>query len=189
MPFESTITFRDMEPSEALRARIEQRVERLQRLHPHLGSCRVTVATEKLHQHQGHRFHVRIDVTAPPGHEVVVDHEPAQRQTHEDAFVAVRDAFDAMDRRIEDLARVQRGDVKTHVDEPHGTVVEIDMQAGHGRIESSDGRSIYFHRNAVSGERFESLHPGSPVRFVEEGGEQGPQASSVVPLGRHRPAM
>ena len=155
MAFESTITFRDMEPSEALRARIEQRVERLQRLHPHLSSCRVSVATEKLHQHQGHRFHVRIDVTAPPGHDVVVDHEPPQRQVHEDAFVAVRDAFDAMDRRIE----------------------------------TSDGRSIYFHRNAVSGERFESLRPGSTVRFVEESGEQGPQASSVVPLGRHRPAM
>ncbi len=113
MQAEPSIVFRGMEPSAALRQRIEQRIQRLQHLHPHLMSCRVTVEPHGLHQHQGHHFHVRVDVTAP-GHELVVDREPAAHQQHEDPFVAVRDAFDAMERRVEDLARIERGDVKTH---------------------------------------------------------------------------
>ena len=113
MQAEPRIVFRGMEPSAALRERIEQRIEHLQHLHPHLMSCRVTVEPHRLHQRQGHHFQVRVDVTAP-GHELVVDREPAAHQQHEDPFVAVRDAFDAMERRVEDLARIERGDVKIH---------------------------------------------------------------------------
>lgn len=113
MQIEPKIVFRGTEPSAALRQRIEQRIERLEQMHPHVTSCRVSVEPHKLHQHQGHHFHVRVDVTVP-GHELVVNREPLAHQEHEDPFVAVRDAFDAMDRQLEDLARVQRGDVKTH---------------------------------------------------------------------------
>ncbi len=184
MRLQPMITFHDVDPSPALQQRIEQRIARLDRLHPNLTACRVAVELERLHGRQGHRYRVRVDVTAP-GHEVLAGREPREHRAHEDAFVAVRDAFDAVERRIEDLAREQRGDVKTHQPEAHGTVAEIDPVAGRGRIETRDGRSIYFHRNSVGGERFDTLHPGSAVRFVEEAGEDGPQASTVVPLGHH----
>ena len=36
----------------------------------------------------------------------------ANRAHHEDAYVALRDAFDAAKRQLEEIARVQRGDVK-----------------------------------------------------------------------------
>jgi cold shock CspA family protein len=32
---------------------------------------------------------------------------------------------------------------------------------------------------------FDRLEIGSEVRFSEEAGEQGPQASSVMPVGKH----
>jgi ribosome-associated translation inhibitor RaiA len=44
-----------------------------------------------------------------PGAELVANH--AQ---HEDIYVAVRDAFQAITRQLEDHARRLRGDVKTH---------------------------------------------------------------------------
>ena len=76
-------------------------------------SCRVVVEIPHKHKHKGDIFHVKIDITVPQG-EVVVSKEPGQNQAHEDVYVAIRDAFDAVRRRLEDYARKQRGDVKTH---------------------------------------------------------------------------
>ena len=57
--------------------------------------------------------------------------------------------------------------------------------ADYGRIETPDNRVIYFHRNSVLNDGFEKLDVGSEVRFVEEMGDSGPQASTVTPVGKH----
>ncbi len=186
MQIEPSVTFLNVEASDALQSKIQQRIEHLDRLFPNLTGCRVRVARDDTHRHQGHLYHVRIDVTAP-GHELVVDPAAAQDRGHEDPYVALRDAFDAMQRRVQDLARTMRGDVKTHVPPAHGHVVEIDTAAGRGRIVAADGSSLYFTRNAVLGERFGQLRVGSEVRFAEQPGDDGPQASSVAPIGHHHP--
>jgi cold shock CspA family protein len=54
-----------------------------------------------------------------------------------------------------------------------------------GRIRSADGRYVYFHRNSVINADFESLQEGDEVRFDEEAGDEGPQASTVRVIGRH----
>jgi cold shock CspA family protein len=46
-------------------------------------------------------------------------------------------------------------------------------------IETADGCEVYFHCNSVLDDAFEHLTVGSEVRFVEEMGEKGPQATSV----------
>jgi len=58
-------------------------------------------------------------------------------------------------------------------------------EADYGRIETPDNRVIYFHRNSVLNDGFDKLDIGSEVRFVEEMGERGPQASTVTPVGKH----
>ena len=186
MQIEPSITFVNVEPSTALQSRIRARIARLDRLFPNLTGCRVTVARDDSHHRQGRHYRVRIDVRAP-GHELVVDHAPPQRDTTQDPYVALRDAFDAMDRRVQDLARRMRGDVKTHALPAHGRVSEIDAASGRGRILAADGSAVYFHRNAVLGERFAELRIGSEVRFHPESGDDGPQASSVAPIGHHHP--
>lgn len=110
---EPHITFRNMHPSEAVEAAVRDRVARLDRLFPNLTSCRVMIEEHHRHHQQGNLFHVRVDVTAP-GHELVSGRESDANHAHEDIYVAVRDAFDAMDRQVENLAQVMRGDVKTH---------------------------------------------------------------------------
>jgi len=101
------ITFRGMETSAALEAAIRDRAGKLDRFHPHVMSCRVVVEEEARHKSQGKQFVVRLDIKVS-GAEVAVNHDRS-----EDAFVAVRDAFDAARRKLEDLARRQRGDVKS----------------------------------------------------------------------------
>ncbi|UJP05688.1 MAG: ribosome-associated translation inhibitor RaiA [Nitrosomonas sp.] len=104
------ITMRDIPHSDALENHIREKAEKLERFHPHLTSCRVVIEQPHKHHHQGRNYEVHVDLTAP-GSELVVD-----RATHEDIYVAVRDAFDAAARQLEDYARRQRGDIKTHSD-------------------------------------------------------------------------
>jgi ribosomal subunit interface protein len=108
------ITIRNMQHSDALEAHIREKIERLAGFHPRITSCRVTVEESGKHRHQGRQFQVRIDVRVPQ-HEIV-----ATRDRDEDVYVALREAFDATKRQLEDVVREQRGDVKRHELAPPG---------------------------------------------------------------------
>ncbi len=174
------ITFRGIPKSEAVEARIREKVSKLERFHSHIMSCRVAVESEHQHHHQGNQYHIRIDITTPRK-ELVTSREHHDNKTHEDVYVAIRDAFDAATRQLEDYARVQRGAVKTHDLQSTGTVVRLLPNKNHGFIEAADGREIYFHRNSVVGEGFDSLAVGDEIRYVEEEDDLGPQASIIYP--------
>ena len=179
------ITFRDMEPSEAVEARIREKAAKLDHFFDHVMACRVMVESPHGHHHQGRLYHVRIDVTVPDG-ELLVTHEHHHKDhSHEDVYVAIRDAFDAMKRQLEDYARKRRGKVKKHESQAHGLVESLHPAEDYGRIETPDERLIYFHRNSVLDDAFDKLHVGSEVRFAEEIGEHGPQASTVTLVGKH----
>lgn len=108
------ITFRHMEPSPALEARIREKAEKLDRFYEHVMALRVAVEAPHEHKSQGRLFHVRIDMTVPGGELVVSKGHHHQSQAHEDVYVALRDAFDVAKRRLEEYSRQQRGDVKSH---------------------------------------------------------------------------
>lgn len=178
------ITFRNMDPSAAVEAEVREKADKLDQFFEHIMRCHVVVELHHKHHHQGNLYHVRIDITVP-GHEIVVSREPRDHHAHEDVYVAVRDAFDAAKRQLEDYSRTLRGDVKSHEVPAHGTISELVPMNDHGRIRTPDGRSIYFHRNSVINADFDSLQEGDEVRFDEEMGDQGPQASTVRVIGRH----
>jgi ribosomal subunit interface protein len=178
------ITFRNMDRSEAVEADVREKSEKLDQFFQHIMHCKVVVEAHHKHHHKGNIYHVRIDVTVP-GHELVVSREPKEHHAHEDVYVAVRDAFDAMKRQLEDYSRQLRGDVKIHEVAPHGVISELVPMEDYGRIQSADNRSIYFHRNSVINADFDSLSEGDPVRFDEETGDEGPQASTVRVIGKH----
>jgi cold shock CspA family protein len=172
------ITFRHMEPSPALEGRIRELATRLDRFSEHIMRCRVVVEPLPGHSHQGALHDIRIDITLPD-EEIAIRHAHLSDQAHEDPYVALRDAFRAARRKLEDYERKHRLDVKTHAEPAEGRVCELDAARDGGRIETDDGRLIYFHRNSVLGGRFQDLTTGSRVRFVEEAGDRGPQASTV----------
>ncbi|HEV2228202.1 MAG TPA: HPF/RaiA family ribosome-associated protein [Steroidobacteraceae bacterium] len=172
------ITFRHMDPSPALEARIRELATRLDRFSEHIMRCRVVVEPLPRHSHQGALHDIRIDITLPDD-EIAIRRAHPGDHAHEDPYVALRDAFHAARRKLEDYERKHRLDVKSHVAPAEGRICELDAARDGGRIETDDGRLIYFHRNSVLGGRFQDLTTGTKVRFVEEAGDLGPQASTV----------
>jgi len=172
------ITVRDMLHSEALEAHIRERVAKLEAFHDRITTCRVTVQQQARHQHQGRPFCVRVDVRVP-GREIV-----ANRDHHEDVYVALRDAFDAVKRQLEETVRVQRGEVKAHAASDHGEIVRLYPDEGMGFIRTPDGRELYFSRDNVVYPDFRELGVGAQVQFIEEMAAEGPQAKRVS-VGKH----
>ena len=107
------ITFRHMGPSPALEERIRARVAELEQFFARIVSCHVTVECRHQRQHQGKLFDIGIALTLP-GCELVVNRDTGLNHAHEDAYVAVRDAFDAVRRQLEDYARRGRGAEQLH---------------------------------------------------------------------------
>lgn len=171
--------------SDALRTRIEHEVEKLERVENRIIGCRVAIkGRSKRHQH-GDLYGVRLQISIPGARDIVVDRNPDADHAHEDPYVAVRDAFKAARRRLQDRGRRLEGKVKAHDAPPHGRVARIFPDEGYGFIATSDGREIYFHQNALVNDGFRHLEPGAEVRFVEVEGEKGPQASTVHRLGKN----
>lgn len=183
IPFE--ITFEGMDPSDAVRARIEKEIGRLERFHDRITSCRVAVKAPGKHKRHGGLFEVRIYLVIPGGGEVSVRRNPASDHAHEDIYVAIRDAFAAARRQLQDTDRKMEGTVKTHEAPPQGRIARLFHYEGYGFIETPEGDEVYFHRNSVDGEKFEKLQVGQKVRFTTELGEKGLQASIVHPAGNN----
>lgn len=172
------ITMRDIPHSDALDAHIRDKAAKLEEFHPRITSCRVSVEELRKHHRQGRHFQVRIDIRIP-GKELV-----ANRDHHEDVYVALRDAFDAAKRQLEDAAREMRGDVKQHELPRHGRVARLIAEEDYGFIVDSDGRELYFSRENVVQPDFDRLAPGVQVQFIEEMANEGPQAKRVT-VGKH----
>lgn len=178
------ITFRDMPPSEAVENKIREKAAKLDKFFDRIMACRVSVEAPHAHQNKGKLFHIRIDITVPNG-EIVVSRDNHDDHAHEDIYVAIRDAFNAAQRQLQEYAAKIRRDIKSHDVPPHGRVMALFPEMEYGTIQTPDGREIYFHKNSVLSSEFERLEVGREVRFVEEAGDEGPQASTVQVVGKH----
>lgn len=196
------ITFRNMPPSEAIENNIREKTAKLESFHNRIMNCRVVVEAPHRHHHKGKVYQVRVDLIVP-GDELVINralqrlaatkinvsavsekelaesHEPSKHAAHEDVYVAIRDAFNAAGRKLQDYARRQSGVVKVHEPVAHAQVSKLFPQEGYGFLETAEGREIYFHGNSVLQPGFDRLKVGAEVHFAEEQGEKGPQASTV----------
>ncbi|MCC6468912.1 MAG: HPF/RaiA family ribosome-associated protein [Alphaproteobacteria bacterium] len=180
------IIFRNAERSDAVESAVRERAEGLARLHDRLQHCRVVIEMTHRRMPKGREYRARIDLKLP-GKNLVVGRASAAAQSHPDVYVAIRHAFDAAQRRLQDFSRRRRGDVKSHEAPPHGQVARLFPAEGYGFIRMSDGQEVYFHRNAVVNEGFDRLAVGAEVRVSVHDGEsdKGSQAGTVKPLGRH----
>jgi len=97
------IDYQNVEASEFITARIAERADRLEHLSQRITSCRVVVEAPHRHHHKGVQYHVRI-LLRLPGEEIIVSHDPGDDRAHDDVYVAIRDAFDAAERRLKDHA-------------------------------------------------------------------------------------
>jgi ribosomal subunit interface protein len=100
------VTFRDMPVSDAVEAACWQEAEKLERYCDRITSCRIVVARSNHRRQKGNHYEIRVGVTVP-GREIVVTREPPQHDD-EEILVAIREAFDAARRRLEDHVRKLR---------------------------------------------------------------------------------
>ncbi len=167
------ISTRDVTLSPQIEGELRKRADKLERHYNRITSCRIALERPTgNHHHDGGPYRVRVDVTVP-GSELVADKQA------EEIFIAIRDAFDAAERQLEDFVDRRRDFLKPPSVSPEGEVIRLFSEEGFGFLTASDGREIYFHRNAVDAQGFDKLAVGSRVRFAEEQGLEGPQASTV----------
>lgn len=172
------LTFRDVLKTDAVERLVREQAKKLEKFCDHIISCRVAIERPQQHQQLGSAFRVRIDLTVPPGHEIVAIRDPVDHDLHDDLQTVIISAFKVARRQLQELVERQRRDVKTH-EEPRALIVRLFRDQGYGFLKTLDGREIYFHRNSVLHGDFERLEAGTEVRFEEAMGENGPQATTV----------
>jgi cold shock CspA family protein/ribosome-associated translation inhibitor RaiA len=199
------ITFRNMKSSPTVEEWIREEAHKLETFYNSIMGCRVAVEVPHRHRVKGSLYHIRIDLTLPGG-ELVIKREASLSDRarrggerairkhlevetpHKNLRLAINDAFKAAGRRLQDYARRQRGNVKTHEPPSLARVRKIFPEEGYGFLVTPDGREVYFHKDSVLNRTFRKLKVGAEVSFVEEDGEKGLQASTVRITGRRRPA-
>ncbi|HXV83987.1 MAG TPA: HPF/RaiA family ribosome-associated protein [Candidatus Binatia bacterium] len=174
------LTFRNVRKDPQIEALIQRQVAKLETICPHMVSCRVSVEKPQEHQRSGNPFRVRIKLTVPPEHELTAVRNAGEGDLHEPLPAVVRRAFQAARQQLKKLVAKQQQRVKIHSDQQvGGFIARLFPDQGYGFIENLEGREIYFHRNSLTGNEFDALEVGTGVRWTEQEGEKGPQASSV----------
>ena len=97
------IAFQGCEPSDPVRASIEHEFKRLKTHDHHITSGRVTVIGPGDHHRHGASFQIHILLTMPPYENIVVSQSPSDDERHQHIEVAVKDAFAAALRQVDDL--------------------------------------------------------------------------------------
>ena len=113
MQTQPQVSFNDVPVDEQVRAAALEHVAQLERLSDRITGCHVVIAQPHRHHREGRLYSVRVDVVVPGG-EIVVNRDQHLDHAHEDVFVALRDAFAAARRRLEDHVRRMRGEEKRH---------------------------------------------------------------------------
>ncbi len=181
------VSWRHVPPSETLEERIREKAAKLERFDPRLTGCAVTLEAPGHHHRQmGSQYRVRIELSVR-GERLIVGRDPKETTGHADLYAAVDAAFREARRQLQDHVHRLRHEVKTHAAPSRAVVARLFPEDGYGFLETREGREFYFHEHSVLDGAFPRLSVGAVVRFAEEPGEKGPQASTVALVRRRRP--
>lgn len=179
---EPQIRFRGMEPLPSVEVLVRERTDHLARIHDRITFCNVVVEAQHRRSRKHKVYQVVVDV-AVPGHTIVVGKNLEENRGHEDVYVAVRESFDAAERRLEDVVRLMnRHHVRPHPETLHGTVARLMSDDSFGFIQTEDGREFFFRREDMASDSdWQKLEVDTQVHFREHEGEKGPYATAVSP--------
>jgi ribosomal subunit interface protein len=96
---DTQVLFRNIDHSPAVEEAVHKRVAKLQRFSDEIQSLRVILEAPHNNHHKGKVYHVGVEASIP-NHELVITRDQHDNHAHEDLYVAVRDAFDALERRL-----------------------------------------------------------------------------------------
>lgn len=186
------VAYRHLRSSPAVTELVKEKVEKLEHFFDRITACTVMLEVPDRHHRQGKHYRVRIEMHVP-GETLVVGRDPKASRAHQDLYAAIQSAFREAKRQLQDHARrfdhrVRARAVTAHAEPPRAVVVRLFPQEGYGFLQAPDGREIYFHEKSVLKGAFGRLKVGDEVRYAEELGEEGPQASTVAVARRERRA-
>lgn len=202
-PIPLQVAFLHAEATPYIEELIRAEAAKLERYYPRIVGCRVTADCGSSRE-AGNLWHIRVELSVP-GSEIVVQSEPSlagtARQTERESIRksmevrrerqlarrAIRDAFRAARRQLQDYARKQRGDMKRTEQPQTAKITQVFGDKGYGFLVTPEGKEVYFHKESVLNYSFQHLTPGTTVAFTEVAGEKGPQASSVKVLHKEGP--
>jgi ribosomal subunit interface protein len=101
------LTFRHLQPSAAVEARVREHVARLERFHQRITACQVVIEAPPAHRRKGAPFNVKISLSLP-GAEINAHSERGDYTAHMDVYIALRDAFDIAKRLLQEHEREHR---------------------------------------------------------------------------------
>ncbi len=171
LPLDMQIKGRNLEILPEWRQKIETEWARLQKhtYEPILHARAELIGTA----HRQNNFEIQL-VIALPGATLTVNRQG------EDLLPLIVAAFDVLDRRLREHARIKQQQVKVHEDQTRrGRIARLIPEEDYGFIATPDGGEVYFHKNALKQGVFEKLSEGLPVEFGQELGDKGPQATWV----------
>lgn len=181
------ITFKDIDHSDAIEARVRERIEGLEKIFDRITSCQVRVRAPHQRHRKGTQYVIEIDVQTPAG-SLNVGREPGDNFAHQDIYVAIRDSFNAADRMLRKWKDQHKGRPEVSSSPLQGRIDSINLEDGFGQIAATDGRLIYFHQNSVINEEFSELGVGDTVELSVDYTEadEGPHASMVRLISSQR---
>lgn len=180
------VTFKDIEKSDAVEKRIRERVDKLEAMCPEIVRCQIWVRAPH-RRHKATEYVIDISVQMP-GSTLHIDRRPGDDHAHTDIYVAIRDAFNAMERQVRKWQDLNKGRPESHAEPLQGRIASLNGYTESGQISTTDGRLVYFHRNSVANGAFDALNEGDTVELTVDAtdSDEGPHASIVRPISSLR---
>ena len=187
MQIQPQVTFKEIDRSDEIEARVRERIKGLEKVSDRITSCHVRVRAPHQRHRKGAQYVIDIDVITPSG-SVHIGREPGDNFAHEDVNVAIRDAFNAAERKLRKLKERHKGRPEVLSAPLQGRIEVLDPEDGFGQIATTDGRLIYFHKHSLVGGTFSDLTVGDVVELSidYEDSDEGPHASMVRPISTRK---
>ena len=196
------ITFKGLERTTSIDKLITRGIAKLEQVCNYIISTRITVEQIQTRHRTDNPYRILIEISIRDRPDIVVERlsnkikktveDPdkinsrpvRKRNGREDALPAfIISTFDSARRELEKIIEKQRGAVKVHPQQRAQAMVEkIFRDQEYGFLRASDGQSVYFNRNSVLHDHWEHLKVGTAVRYTQEVGDKGLQASIVEPV-------
>ncbi|MDD4859508.1 MAG: HPF/RaiA family ribosome-associated protein [Dehalococcoidales bacterium] len=174
------ISYEGVEKTAALDELILNQIAKLEKVCNYIVSARIAVESYTQSRHTGNAYRVRIDIHIPHAQNMVVKRVSVASREFEPLPTIIKRAFKSAERQLAKLTEIKRREVKSHPDnEVTAFVDRIFRDEGYGFLRALDGHQVYFHRNSCLHGEWERLTAGTGVRYTEELGDKGPQASSI----------
>lgn len=167
------ITFRNLENTPAISAYIRGLYSKLEQFSESITSCKVVVEIDQKHKTTPVMHNVRVHLNLPGKELATIGN------TNSNLYRAVHNAFNKIQRQMDDYIQTLDGHIKHHADTLEGRIVRVFKKRQFGFIETASGDEYYFsYSNCTNLNRAQPVI-GANVKFIEDAHGDSLQAHRV----------